>query len=604
MIQLLATLTPLLAPAPAVASPAVATMRVQDEGASVRWYDVRSIPTPLDTGEPGVLMGLPITTAKHDDLEPDSYDVPLPEDVALDLQRVLDAVERAIEADPESAVDAIDLFNGRIRVTGNERAQERAARAVSALQALANDAARVEVVELAVDLVPPGVGPLLSAVEAASLLDRFTEQPSLIAAAPMGRRTILGGARTTTFLAEYDVEVAQAVMIADPVVSVLRSGLDVGLRLDRASDGRRVVLRAWGRDARLRTPMRKRAQDGFAGAEIELPEADAALFAGSALVEPGGGMLIRCGGTADAVLIRVLPDGGGGLPAESIAVGEHLVGSMRPDPPYFTPAEPSRGWSPPDESLAEATRPWESDTVSAFDFADRVLGLHRIANGLISLGGTALYMGPDDRRSELRTGFDEYGAAAPVHTFAVEAAHGILSAEEAAALAASGDVTGFVRGATRVQGAVLEGDSMVLLGGTEAAYLKDYDAQIANGSAIHDPIVSAVFGGFSLWASPIDATESGGMRAWIDVQRQTVEDTLREIPISNFRADDPDSDDSGSRVSGTYTTDLTVELPDTRRASARSVVSLEPDVWSLVTVQPMASDGRCLVVAARARASR
>ena len=50
--------------------------------------------------------------------------------------------------------------------------------------------------------------------------------------------------------------------------------------------------------------------------------------------------------------------------------------------------------------------------------------------------------------------------------------------------------------------------------------------------------------------------------------------------------------------------DLTVELPDTRRASARSVVSLEPDVWSLVTVQPMASDGRCLVVAARARASR
>ena len=199
------------------------------------------------------------------------------------------------------------------------------------------------------------MGPLLSAVEAASLLDRFTEQPSLIAAAPMGRRTILGGARTTAFLAEYDVEVAQAVMIADPVVSVLRSGLDVGLRLDRASDGRRVVLRAWGRDARLRTPM-KRAQDGFAGAEIELPEADAALFAGSALVEPGGGMLIRCGGAADAVLIRVLPDAGSGLPAESIAVGEHLVGSMRPDPPYFAGGA-SRGWSPPDESLAEATRP-------------------------------------------------------------------------------------------------------------------------------------------------------------------------------------------------------------------------------------------------------
>ena len=464
MIQLLASLTPLLALAPSVAGPAIATPRAQDEGASVRWYDVRSIPTPLDTGEPGVLMGLPVTTAKHEDLEPDSYDVPLPEDVALDLQRVLDAVERAIEADPEAAVDAIDLFNGRVRVTGNERAQERAARAVSALRTLANDAARVEVVQFPVDRIPPGMGPLLTSGEIASLHDRFAGQPTLITTAPMGRRTIVGAERTTTFLAEYDVEVAQAVMIADPVVSVIRSGLDVGLRLDRASDGRRVVLRAWGRDARLRTPIRKRAQEGFAGAEIELPEADAALFAGSALVEPGGGILIRCG-AADAVLVRVLSSAGSGLPAESIAVGEHLVGSMRPDPPRFAPAEPSRGWSSPDESLAEATRPWESDTVSAFDFADRVLGLHRVANGLISLGGMALYMGPDDRRSELRTGFDEYGAAAPVHTFAVEAAHGILSAEETAALAASGDVTGFVRCATRVQGSVLEGDSIVLLGG-------------------------------------------------------------------------------------------------------------------------------------------
>lgn len=604
MIQLLATLTPLLAPAPSVASPAIAPPRAQDGGAETRWYDIRSIPTPLDTDEPGVLMGLPVTTAKHEDLEPDSHDVPLPEDVVLELQTVLDAVERAIEADPEAEVDALDLFNGRIRVTGNQRAQERAARAVSALRTLANDAARVEIVEVPADGVPPGAGPLLTPGEVASLLERLPGQPSLTATAPMGRRTVVGAGRTTTFLAGYDVEVAQSSMIADPVVSVIRSGLDVGLRLDRASDGRRVVLRAWGRDARLRTPIRKRAQEGFAGAEIELPEADATLFAGSALVEPGGGILVRCGGAAGGVLIRVLSGVGSGLPAESIAVGEHLVGSMRPDPPYFTPAEPSRGWSPPDESLAEATRPWESDAVSAFDFADRVLGLHRIANGLISLGGTALYMGPDDRRSELRTGFDEYGAAAPVHTFALEAAHRILTAEEAATLAASGDVMGFVRGATRVQGTVLEGDAMVLLGGAEAAYLKDYDAQIANGAAIHDPIVSAVFGGFSLWASPIEATESGGMRAWIDVQRQTFEDTLREIPVSNFRADDPDGDDSPPRVSGTYTTDLTVELPDTHRASARSVVSLEPDAWSLVAVQPMSDDGRCFVVAARARASR
>ena len=68
----------------------------------------------------------------------------------------------------------------------------------------------VEVVEVAVDLVPPGAGPLLSAVRSPRCSIALTGQPSLIAAGPMGRRTILGGARTTTFLAEYDVEVAQA----------------------------------------------------------------------------------------------------------------------------------------------------------------------------------------------------------------------------------------------------------------------------------------------------------------------------------------------------------------------------------------------------------
>ena len=46
MIQLLAPLSPLLALASSVAGPAIATTRAQDEGASVRWYDVRSIPTP------------------------------------------------------------------------------------------------------------------------------------------------------------------------------------------------------------------------------------------------------------------------------------------------------------------------------------------------------------------------------------------------------------------------------------------------------------------------------------------------------------------------------------------------------------------------------
>ena len=86
MIQLLATLTPLLAPAPSVASPAIAPPRAQDGGAETRWYDIRSIPTPLDTDEPGVLMGLPVTTAKHEDLG-----------LGVGLDRALDGVQHRLQ---------------------------------------------------------------------------------------------------------------------------------------------------------------------------------------------------------------------------------------------------------------------------------------------------------------------------------------------------------------------------------------------------------------------------------------------------------------------------------------------------------------------------
>lgn len=605
MIHALATLAPLVAPAPPVAASPVALVRpAQDEDLQLRWYDIRSIPTAKDMEGEGVIMGLPITMSAIDSLEPGSYDVPLPDDVQLDVEETIVAIERSIEADPEAYVDTLDLFNGRLRVAGNERAQAITARVVSALRAISADSANVEIVRIPAGRLRAGLGPLLSSEEAGAAIESLADVPSLVAPIPMGRKARLGSERSTAFLADYDVEVAQAVMVADPVVSVVRTGLDIGLRVDRAADGRRTIVRVWGRDTRLRTPIRKRAQEGFAGAEIELPEADTGIFAGSGLVEPGGALLIQCGGAAGDILVRVLPEAGGGQSAESITLGEHLLGQMRPDPPYFSVAEPSNGWSVPDVSLAEATSPWYDGRVTARDFVDEVLGLQRVSSSLVPFGGTALFVGADDLRSELRTGFDEYAAAAPVHTFAVEAAHALLTPEETAALMGSGDVDGFVRRATRVQGAVMEGDAMVLLGGAEAAYLKDYDSQIAGGSTIQDPIISSVFGGLGLWVSPLSATESGGLRAWMDIRRQTFEGTLREIPVSNFRVGVPEGSEPYPRASGVYTTDLTVEMPETHRASSRSVVTLEPDTWRLVTVQPLAGTDRTLVLAARARAVR
>lgn len=587
-----------------LALPLSALARAQDEAATISWYDVRGLTAASSPGRTGVAMELPILLAIHLH-EPGDYDVPLPDDARVSVDACVDALERAVSADPSAEVEMLDVFGGRVRLVGNAQAHRIAARTLAALEALAEDAAVVDVLRIPRDRLPEDVGAVLEPERVARLLAELGDLPTLSEAVPLGRRATLGAADVTSFLADYDVEVAQGSMAPDPVVAVVRSGLELGVRLDRAADGRRLVLRAWGRDTILPDELRRHPQPGFADAVIELPSAAVGMFAGSAILPSGGAVLLQHGD--GAVLVRVTGEGAAAaFPSETVTLGEHLLGAMRADPVALSHAVPSGGLDRRDDELALATAPWAEGSVDAADFVDDVLGLQRPARTLIPFGSRALHVGADDDRSALRTALDEYAAASPMHTFELEVVHALLEPAAAAAMRAAGDYAPLLSapGATRTRGAVLEGDSMLLVGGEEAAYLQDYDVQIAAGSTICDPIVQSLFDGLALWASPVGPTADGGLRAWVDVQLQRTGESLRELPVVSYHPGAGDGNQTQPRASGTFELDLSVEFPATRRVASRGLVTLSPGAWRLVTAQPLEGTGRTLVVAARARARR
>ena len=575
-----------------------------DGQVSTGWYDLRPLAVLATEGLRGVDMRLHVSTARIDNIEPDMWDVPISVDEEVSLDDCISAVERAVSADPNAELEEVRVFRGRLQVVGNAAAQAIAKRTIGSLHALAAESVKVDVLRIGTERLPEGSGAILSPEETVLLFERAAGIPQLSQDMALGRRAILGQERTTSFIADYDVEVAQGAMVPDPVVSILRTGLSLGLRVDRAADDRRLVVRVWGRDGDLVLPMSSVAQPGFADAPIELPAVRSGVFVSSGLIEPGGAMVLsHGGGKTGAMVIRITAgERSASYPSETVILGEHMLGDMRVNPLRLPQAAPSGGWGSNDEQLAEQTAPWADDGVGARGFVDEVLDLPRLADSLVPFGSRALYVGADDERTQLRQSFSEYAATAPRHTFQVQAAYATVSADEAAALRASGDYASFAKAAeNRLSGAVLEGDTLLLVGGTESSYLQDYDVQIAQGAAIADPIIWTTFEGMGFWCSPVAAAD-GGMQAWFDITYHAPGATQRSMPIANYHANIGDASKDHAQATGRYKLDLEVQLRETRRAATRALITLDGADWRLVTSQPIAGTKDVLVVVAKAAA--
>lgn len=577
----------------------------QDDGGRKAWYDLRPIASVDASAPVGVDLRLHLSSAWIDSLEPASYDVRLGEGAEISIDLCLEAVERAIRDAEGATVSSVRVFAGRLEVTGDEAAHQAAQSTIQALLAIASDGVSVDVIRVPAGRLPRGVKAVLNASEATALLETLKDLPTSREDVALGRRAVLGVESVTSFLQDYDVEVAQGSVGADPTVSVLRTGLHLGLRVDLAADGRSLVTRVWGRDGELLGDMRTIELDAFAGAPIQLPRMATSVFGTSGILEPGGALVLdHDGGGAEGVIVRVTPRPDNRTDTRRVAaLGEHVLNGMRFEPLKLPYASPSQGWSEPEEELAEQTSPWDSGDVGVTTFIEDVLGLPRIARSVVPIGSRAFFSGSDADRARLNEAVAAYSSGAAKVTFALEIAYAMLTAEQAQALRASGDFSGFAAEAStqRLVGSAIEGDTMMLVGGIESTYLRDHDIEIASGAMIPDPVLDTTFEGISVWCSPV-ARVGEAARMWFNITMNVPGETGRSVKVSSYHAAKDDGNKNDPKATGSFSLDLPIELQETHRASARTLSSLTATDWTLVTAQPVSGTKGSLFVVARATA--
>lgn len=211
------------------------------------------------------------------------------------------------------------------------------------LEAVMLHRSRVRVYQLpqaqAADLAGTGV---LGPEEVARLVRAIGSAPVAYLPVRSGARSRIRVGETRTFVAEYDVEVAQEAQIADPLVLALTDGLDLGISVD-VIEGGWVLLRVEGRCATLEEAETREVGSTWIG-NVQLPVVDSVVVAATAVVPDGGGILIGSTGGADDSLLLVTVDAdplpqsppAGGPRFISTGIldsGRRLLGPLRVAPP-------------------------------------------------------------------------------------------------------------------------------------------------------------------------------------------------------------------------------------------------------------------------------
>ncbi|MEM1450498.1 MAG: hypothetical protein AAGI22_15375 [Planctomycetota bacterium] len=576
------------------ASAALVAASANDDTTS-RWYDLRPILAASASTPPGIDLRLHLTSSWIDNLEPDSYDLPLGRNAALTEDVCVQMIRKAIEAEGAADLRGITRGVGHIKVTGNDAAQGTAWSALQALRAAALDSVVVEVYRVRDSELAGEPDAVLDVERAAALLERIDVGSAYRQSVRIGRSAGLGDQEVTSFLHDYDVEVAQGAVAADPTVSMLRTGFEVGLRVERASDGSRFVVRTWGRDGRVAAEMQRIELPSLGRAPLELPTVATSLWTSSALVPPGGAMLIdHDGGGAEALIVRIAPDGPSTTPSSVLPLGELGTRPMQPSIPTLSAVAPSGGWPSREDDFSVPSWEWTSFLST---FTETV---EDIRSGHASRFGSSVVFGEPERiTSELTGAVEELRSSLSIRTIALDVRYGIMPSKAARTETAADDLAPLAEALPgRLLGSGIENDAVLLVGGTEYAYLKDHDTLIAAGSVVADPIVDAAFEGIALWCMPM-SDQAGGLSAWFDVQAHAPAPDARDLTASSYRPGPNDGSKDSPGMTGRFVLDLALQLPVTRRAAARTLVESQSGEWTVVTTRPLSGSDETLVVLAR-----
>ncbi len=328
---------------------------------------------------------------------------------------------------------------------------------------------------------------------------------------PFGARRVLTDTERVSFVADYDVEIAQGSEIADPIVVTADQGLAVEAVAHPASDGQRALLDLflqWARYGKSRTmdtgvdeeylPRPYRSDERMRNGRIELPQYDhvqahVSTFVGAdgtfSVPVVVGGRTLELRGSVSRFDNPPVPSAVsvGALAARPFHLRFGIPGEVdRPD--RFAPRAYRETEEPAPldaDSLLEGIRRdvdpevWESEGVVADRFRGKIF-----------------LSAPDRARENART----YVAAREAE--ALRPVRVDLQVFSTAGAIPPGPGRQVPReGATLLDAGRLEtlsGRAASLLAGNTANYLADYDVEVAQESRIADPIIGQAFDGLVL----------------------------------------------------------------------------------------------------------
>jgi len=571
---------------------------IQDD-VLVRWYDARALLAPAMARQPSIDLRTHLRAARLHDLEPDRYDIALEEPLSLAHEGLEDIIEDLVLGLSEVGDVDIDERSGMLRVAASAPAQAEVARILSDLTALATDTVEVELHRLGPKAWDAQRGAVLDSASVDTLL--AASESSLIArrTIPVGRASALSTAAFESFMYDYDVEVAQGAMAADPQVTVVRTGVEFAAHVQIAADGR-LVLRAWGRDAAQDQPHRERVIPGFGGASVQLPRVATQLFTGSAVVSSGGALLLGDANGGSGFALRIQRGAAPGAPGSEtspfVACGEVTFSAARTWPEPLYKASPSGGWAPRDDDKPA----WFEDRDAllepeeVFDtFQD--LCQERGLTGRMRRIGAYIYV-PEEGplRVATRAHIADLNGALRSETFDVELRYGALATAELAGLLASVTQGGsyeplLAQLGQRALTAARSGDSASVTQGVESFYLQDYDAEIAQSASILDPIIAPSFEGLGFWCVPLRAP-TGEVLTTIDLAFHVGGLALREFGIADWDPVPVTKLDESPVPIGEFVRRNSIELAESRPVVVHQAIRAADGDWALVAVAPI--DGK------------
>lgn len=533
-----------------------------------------------------------LSSARLEALRAETYDPGLGPVAALDEDEVVELLAAAAQrADPGASTA---LRNGWLQVRSTSDGHAAVAQALRTLRAVAEESVMVDVHRLDDRAGLRGHGPILDARQAGELLRALRGTLEARQSVPLGRNVQLGDSGVISCL--YDEDVSGAVLHAfDPTVTVVALGLELGVRIDRACDGERYVLRTWGRDGGPEGPMPLSRAGGPVPRVLETPVVPTARFCASGLVPPGGALLLdHGGGGGGAVLLHLRTASRPAAPGGSVPLGTLALPPSRQWWTWAADPEPSAGLrsSPHDPRI----KTWMGEAGAVFDeFADGGFG----AEGLAFFGPTALpgVGGPD--AEELARVVAELRTAAPPRSITVDLRYGLVERGGLEAVLERGTLDRWAaRAEGRLSGAAIAGETLVLVGGTERGYVRDLDMQVSfSGASPPDPIVSSIFEGVSLWCAPVvrpDGRIAGGLR--FSLRRSP--GAIRTVETQVLRGQWLDRGLPLPSTVGSHP----IGLPRVQRAVVVTVMDAVPGEWTLVSARPLGGSEESLVVAVRMEA--